>query len=128
MYEPTEKEIAGIFTNNGANLPPDLKIPRANEEGCKECRGGYRGRIGIFEVIFMTEELRTMALQHASTNELRQLAMKLGMKSLREDGWQKVTAGLTTIDEILRLTQEDVYDFNVYNQPASETVEDGSQV
>lgn len=116
MYQPSEKEIAGIFSNNGVHVDTDLEIPRANVDGCKECRGrGYRGRIGIFEVIFMTEELRTLALQHASTSELRKLAVKLGMKSLREDGWQKVVAGLTTVDEVLRLTQEDVYDFDEGN-------------
>ncbi|MDE0314102.1 MAG: GspE/PulE family protein [Candidatus Poribacteria bacterium] len=121
MYKPTEKEIAGVLINNGVHVSTDLEIPRANEDGCKECRGrGYRGRIGIFEVIFMTEELRSLALQQSSTSELRQLAMKMGMKSLREDGWQKVTAGQTTIDEILRLTQEDAYEFDGDNQSASE--------
>ena len=107
MYHPTEMELAGLFRNNGVDLPTDLLIPRENSAGCKECRGGYRGRIGIFEVIFMTEELRRMSLKHTSTSELRRLAIQLGMKSLREDGWEKVTSGLTTISEIIRLTQED---------------------
>ena len=121
MYKPTEKEIAGLFSNNGVHVDYDLEIPRAKVGGCKECRGrGYKGRIGIFEVIFMNEELRALALQHASTNELRRLAVQLGMKSLREDGWQKVTAGLTTIDEVLRLTQEDAFDFGDKGPSASE--------
>ncbi|MCE2402343.1 type II/IV secretion system protein [Candidatus Poribacteria bacterium] len=121
MYKPSEKEIAGIFNNNGVHLQTDLEIPRANDDGCKECRGrGYRGRIGIFEVIFMSEELRAMALEQPSTSELRRLAVKLGMKSLREDGWRKVVSGLTTIDEILRLTQEDVYDFDEDDQSTAE--------
>ncbi len=113
MYSPTEEEIAGIFPNNSVHVDTNIEIPRSKVGGCKECRGrGYRGRIGIFEVIFMSEELQSMALQHASSSELRKLAVRLGMKSLREDGWQKVTAGLTTVDEILRLTQEDAYDFD----------------
>ncbi len=121
MYQPTEKDLAGLFSNNGVNVSTDLEIPRAKVGGCKECRGrGYRGRIGIFEVIFMNEELRDLTLQHVSTSELRRLAVKLGMRSLREDGWQKVTKGMTTIDEILRLTQEDVFDFNEDNQDTSE--------
>ena len=121
MYQPTEKDLAGLFSTNGADVPTDLEIPRAKVGGCKECRGrGYRGRIGIFEVIFMNEELRDMTLQHVSTSELRRLAVKLGMKSLREDGWQKVTKGMTTIDEILRLTQEDVFDFSEDKQDTSE--------
>ncbi len=113
MYKPTEKDIAGIISNNGVHVDTDLEIPRAKDGGCKECRGrGYRGRIGIFEVIFMTDELRDMALQHVSTTEIRRLAVKLGMKSLREDGWQKVTQGMTTIEEVLRLTQEDVFELD----------------
>lgn len=121
MYRPTEKDLAGLFSTNGVDVPTDLEIPRAKVGGCKECRGrGYRGRIGIFEVIFMNEELRDMTLQQVSTSELRRLAVKLGMKSLREDGWQKVTKGMTTIDEILRLTQEDVFDFSEDKQDTSE--------
>jgi type II secretory ATPase GspE/PulE/Tfp pilus assembly ATPase PilB-like protein len=112
MYQPTDEEITGIFSNNGVHVDTGLEIPRANVQGCKECRGrGYKGRIGIFEVIFMTEELRDLALKQVSSSELRKLAVKLGMRSLREDGWQKVAAGMTTVDEILRLTQEDVFDF-----------------
>jgi type II secretory ATPase GspE/PulE/Tfp pilus assembly ATPase PilB-like protein len=120
MYQPSAEEIAGIFGNNGVHVEANLEIPRANEDGCKECRKGYRGRIGIFEVIFMNEELRTLTLQHASTNELRKLAVKMGMKSLRDDGWRKVTSGLTTTYEVLRLTQEDAFDFSEVNQEVSE--------
>ena len=88
----------------------NLKIPRA--VGCKECRGrGYKGRIGIFEVLLMTDEIRSMALKQASTSEIRRLAVQMGMKGLREDGWRKVAAGLTTVDEVIRLTQEDEFDF-----------------
>lgn len=119
MYSPDAAELAGLIGNghNGHNgngstvaIPPDLKIPRA--VGCKECRGrGYKGRIGIFEVLLMTDELRAVALKQASTNEIRRLAVQLGMKGLREDGWRKVAAGMTTVDEVLRLTQEDEFDF-----------------
>ena len=116
MYSPDKDELAGLMGNghagngNGVVIPEDLKIPRA--VGCKECRGrGYKGRIGIFEVLLMTDEIRSMALKQASTNEIRRLAVQLGMRGLREDGWRKVTAGLTTVDEVIRLTQEDEFDF-----------------
>ena len=116
MYSPDRHELVGLMGNgnngNGHNatIPHDLEIPRA--VGCKECRGrGYKGRIGIFEVLLMTDEIRSMALKQASTNEIRRLAVQLGMRGLREDGWRKVTAGLTTVDEVIRLTQEDEFDF-----------------
>ena len=116
MYTPDRHELAGLMGNghngngNGILIPDDLEIPRA--VGCKECRGrGYKGRIGIFEVLLMTDEIRSMALKQASTNEIRRLAVQLGMRGLREDGWRKVTAGLTTVDEVIRLTQEDEFDF-----------------
>ncbi len=111
MYLPEMRELEGLMGNGSTSpIPYDLKIPRA--VGCKECRGrGYSGRIGIFEVLFMTEEIRAMALKQASTSEIRRLAIQLGMKSLREDGWRKVAAGLTTVEEVIRLTQEDAFDF-----------------
>ncbi len=122
MYSPERDELVGLMGNghNGSNgngnnipMPNDLEIPRAViGGGCKECRGrGYRGRIGIFEVLLMTDEIRSKALEQASTNEIRRLAVQLGMKGLREDGWRKVNAGLTTVDEVIRLTQEDEFDF-----------------
>ena len=115
MAAPDMQELAGLMGNsngngNSAAIAYDLKIPRA--VGCKECRGrGYKGRIGIFEVLLMTDEIRSMALKQASTSEIRRLAVQMGMKGLREDGWRKVAAGLTTVDEVIRLTQEDEFDF-----------------
>jgi type II secretory ATPase GspE/PulE/Tfp pilus assembly ATPase PilB-like protein len=116
MYSPDRHELVGLIGNghngngNDAVIPDDLEIPRA--VGCKECRGrGYKGRIGLFEVLFMTDELRSIALKHASTNEIRRLAVQLGMRGLREDGWRKIAAGWTTVDEVVRLTQEDEFDF-----------------
>ena len=119
MYLPDHDELVG-FMGNGNNskdhnvaIPQDLEIPRAVVGGrCKECRGrGYKGRVGIFEVLFMSDELRSLALKQASTSEIRRLAVRLGMKGLREDGWRKVAAGLTTVKEVIRLTQEDEFNF-----------------
>ena len=111
MHPPEMQELEALIGSNGSGpaIPYDLKIPRA--VGCKECRGrGYRGRIGIFEVLLMNDEIRSMALKHASTSEIRRLAVQLGMKGLREDGWRKVAAGMTTVDEVFRLTQEEEFD------------------
>ena len=109
MYHPDPESIQNLLGNQAGSIDPDLLIPRA--VGCKECRGrGYKGRIGLFEVILLSEELRKMTIQSASANQLRRTAMRLGMKTLREDGWRKVIAGHTTIDEVVRLTQEDEFD------------------
>ena len=59
----------------------------------------------------MNDELRAMALKHASTNEIRRRAVQMGMKGLREDGWRKVAVGQTTVEEVIRLTQADEFDF-----------------
>ena len=114
MYSPDMQELEALIGSNGSGpaIPSDLEIPRAVlGSGCKECRGrGYKGRVGIFEVLLMNDEVRSMALKHASTSEIRRLAVQLGMKGLREDGWRKVAAGMTTVDEVLRLTQEEEFD------------------
>ena len=75
--------------------------------GCDECRGnGYKGRTGIFEVLQITDEIRPLVIAHASASEIKQQSLEHGMKTLREDGWDKVLDGTTTIDEILRVTEE----------------------
>jgi general secretion pathway protein E len=77
-------------------------------KGCDECRGtGYRGRFGIYELFPITEEVRSLVLRRASTPEIRRHAIAAGMVTLRLDGWNKARHGLTTVDEILRVTQED---------------------
>ena len=77
-------------------------------KGCDECRGtGYHGRFGIYELFNITEEVRSLILRRASTPEIRRHAIDAGMTTLRLDGWLKARSGLTTVDEILRVTQED---------------------
>lgn len=77
--------------------------------GCEECRyTGYRGRTGIFELMVMTEEIRRLVLERASADAIRQTAISQGMQTLRECGWQKVRQGITTIEEVLRVTQEEI--------------------
>jgi type II secretory ATPase GspE/PulE/Tfp pilus assembly ATPase PilB-like protein len=79
--------------------------------GCDECRGnGYKGRTGIFEILPVTDEVRPLIIAHASASDIKQAALETGMKTLREDGWDKVLAGVTTIDEILRVTEEDEFE------------------
>jgi general secretion pathway protein E len=77
-------------------------------KGCDDCRGtGYRGRTGIYELFRITEEARSLVVRKAPAGEIRRRAVAQGMVTLREDAWAKVCAGLTTVEEILRVTQED---------------------
>jgi type II secretion system protein E len=76
--------------------------------GCSECRGtGYRGRTGIYELFPIGEEVRSLTLRRASTREIRRHAIEAGMVTLRMDGWRKAREGVTTVEEVLRVTQDD---------------------
>jgi type II secretory ATPase GspE/PulE/Tfp pilus assembly ATPase PilB-like protein len=89
-------------------LDPGQKYEFFQGKGCKHCRGsGYKGRMGIYELLTVDLKTQEMVLRKASAAEIKQLAIKNGMKTLREDGLQKVLAGKTTIDEVIRVTQLD---------------------
>jgi type II secretory ATPase GspE/PulE/Tfp pilus assembly ATPase PilB-like protein len=93
VIDTVEFNISDIKTYHGA--------------GCDQCRdSGYKGRTGIFELMLITEEIRQLVLEKASANIIRQKAISQGMQVLRECGWQKVNEGVTTIEEVLRVTQE----------------------
>src|SRR5947208_12270699 len=73
-------------------------------KGCEECRGsGYKGRMGIFEIFILDDEVRHMINRRSSTLNLRQRARELGMRTLREDGIRKVLAGVTTAEEVISI-------------------------
>jgi len=78
-------------------------------KGCEQCRGtGYKGRMGIFEIFVLDDEVRHMINKRSATLSLRQRARELGMRTLREDGVRKVLAGLTTAEEVISITIGDV--------------------
>lgn len=78
-------------------------------KGCEECRGtGYRGRTGIFELMAVDGEMRRLVLESSSSDIIRQKAVSKGMEVLRDSGWQKVKEGVTTIEEVLRVSQEGI--------------------
>ena len=89
-----------------------LKIDEATERagnvlkgpGCPNCKGGYRGRIGIFEIFQVGEEARRLIYEKLPASVLRAKARELGMRTLREDGIRKVLAGLTSADEVIQTT------------------------
>ncbi|MBU0676502.1 MAG: Flp pilus assembly complex ATPase component TadA [Verrucomicrobia bacterium] len=76
--------------------------------GCEECRGtGFRGRTGMYEIIVVDEPIRKLIVARASSATIKQEAMRHGMHTLRDDGWTKVLDGVTTIEEVLRVSEED---------------------
>jgi general secretion pathway protein E/type IV pilus assembly protein PilB len=77
--------------------------------GCEQCRKtGYKGRMGIFEIFVIEDEVRHMINKRSPTLLLRQRARELGMRTLREDGMRKVLAGLTSAEQVISITIGDV--------------------
>ncbi len=85
----------------------DTSIPIFHGKGCEKCAfTGYYGRSGIFELLVVDDDIRKLILKNADSNQIRDAARKNGMKTLLEDGGDKIKAGVTTISEVLRVTQE----------------------
>ncbi len=92
----------------GERLTPlgDL-IPTFKGAGCEKCHGsGYLGRVGIFELMELNDRIRKMIMANADAADLTRAARENGMRNLREDGWLKVSQGVTTAEEVMRVTQE----------------------
>lgn len=88
-----------------ANDIGEEEVQAIQGRGCGACNNsGYRGRVAIFEVFLLNEEIKELVSNQVSSVELRRIAHKHGMVSLREEGWQKVQQGLTTIEEVSRIT------------------------
>ena len=100
-YVPTETElIAARFPWVPGESLPEFFRP----VGCVTCsKTGYRGRLALHEVMRVTEEIERHAVAHSSAADIQATALKQGMTPLREDGWQKVALGQTSIEEILRV-------------------------
>ena len=104
--KPHEPDLGELRALGVDRVPPSARISRG--AGCDECRGtGYRGRTGIYEFMLMTEELRGLTIRKAPGHEIRQRAVAGGMTTLRQDGWQRCCQGVTTLEEVLRVTRED---------------------
>jgi general secretion pathway protein E len=87
--------------------PFGVEVETFRGAGCAECNGtGYRGRVGIFELMELNEELRRLIMANADATQLTMTAKKNGMRQLREDGWEKIATGITTPEEVLRVTQD----------------------
>jgi general secretion pathway protein E len=100
-YEPRRDLVERV--GGGGTAP--LRLLRG--VGCPACRGtGFRGRLGVFELLTMTDDLRDAVVGRASRSAFRAIAEGAGLRPMRVDAWEKVRAGLTTVEEVLRVTQE----------------------
>jgi general secretion pathway protein E/type IV pilus assembly protein PilB len=103
-YEPTEDELRSL------NLRPEQVSEATFKKGrgCDRCRGtGYKGRMGIFEICVLDDEIRRMINEGLGVTAIRQRARDLGMRTLREDGIRKVLVGMTTPEEVISATMGD---------------------
>jgi general secretion pathway protein E len=114
-YKPEFSELAAMGVP--AEEMTDLVLHRGR--GCEMCKFlGYRGRQGIFEIFPMSERIREMTVEHDSASKIKDQAIKEGMVTLRQYGWRLVRAGVTTVEEVLRVAQEDV-EFESESMPTS---------
>ncbi|MBN2524824.1 MAG: type II secretion system ATPase GspE [Deltaproteobacteria bacterium] len=112
-YRPFGQEKEGIYAAAAKHLSPltplhpdRLMLYRA--VGCDECLGlGYRGRTGLYEMLMITDDIRALVLKNSDSNTIKKTALREGMVNLREDGARKVLSGVTTIEEVLRVTHDD---------------------
>jgi len=107
-----EKFAAGTAKNihfkKQPEPPPPGKLFRAREGGCASCLGiGYRGRTAIYELLLIDEGVRKLAIKNSDAGTIKRHAIEKGMRTLRDDGAQKVLAGMTTVTEVLMNTAED---------------------
>ncbi|WP_272473732.1 GspE/PulE family protein [Baekduia alba] len=100
--KPVRVEV-DVMRHNGFDVDGDVEVCKPG--GCDRCnQTGYRGRLGIFEILLMDEEIRSLVLRRASADEIAAAAVAKGMKRLREDGLDKVRLGQTSPEEVLRVT------------------------
>jgi general secretion pathway protein E/type IV pilus assembly protein PilB len=103
-FEPEHHEIPSDFP-----MPKDGRLRLWKGAGCRACRqGGFRGRMGIYELMVTGDSIREMCVQRLNASHIRKQALQEGMITLRQDGWRKVLQGKTTLDEVARVTAGDI--------------------
>ncbi len=123
LYKPTDEDLLSINIDPAAfatgkarrvkfkgveEFPPPGMLYRAKEAGCQVCLGaGYKGRTAIYELLIIDEKIRQLTIKNADAQTVKNHAMSVGMRTLREDGAQKVLAGMTTTAEVLMITTQD---------------------
>jgi general secretion pathway protein E len=105
-YQPSREELEELGIAPQRLMGRTIYKPGA---GCNQCkRTGYRGRSGIHELLVVDDEIRTLVMKNGDATSIRRAATARGMSTLRQDGADKIVEGLTTIEEVLRVTQEDL--------------------
>jgi len=107
-YTPAADALALADADAASQATPGAGVPRefTRGTGCSTCRGtGFRGRLGLFELLAIDDTLKDAVGRHAPRAELRRLAHAAGMRPLVADGWRKAALGLTTLEEVLRVVQ-----------------------
>jgi general secretion pathway protein E len=123
LYKPTDEDLLSININPADfqsgkarrvkfkgvdDIPPPGMLYRAKEGGCPACLGaGYKGRTAIYELLIIDEKIRQLTIKNADAQTVKNHATSVGMRTLREDGAQKVMAGMTTTAEVLMITTQD---------------------
>jgi len=104
--ELSASETEPLRRRYGDKLPQKLYKGR----GCRNCQNtGYRGRMGIFEMMVVTDDIRSLIIRNASPRDLREASASQGMTSLRDDGFRHLAEGRTTVEEVFRVTKDDTF-------------------
>jgi general secretion pathway protein E len=123
QYHPTEAELHEVGIDAASFFAGTLRVPplrskysppargmlyRARDGGCTKCsKSGYIGRMGIYELLLLDNEVRQLALKNTDSNSIKAAAVARGMRTLRDDGAAKVLSGVTTIEEVMMVTTAD---------------------
>ncbi len=107
IYRPDKADLLAL------SMPPELweGVTLHKGKGCEACKYlGYKGRIAIYEIIPMTDRLRELTVAKCSASDIKKQAISNGMVTLRQYGWRKAKEGVTTLEEVMRVTQEDSFE------------------
>jgi general secretion pathway protein E len=106
-YKPTARELRELGIDKQALGSDEAKFYIGT--GCETCfQTGYRGRTGIYEILLVSEEIQEMIYHRDTAGAIKKIALGSGMRTLRMDGARKAIDGITTISEVLRVTQSDM--------------------
>jgi type II secretory ATPase GspE/PulE/Tfp pilus assembly ATPase PilB-like protein len=100
QYQPPTDAVKRL----GIELEKDARVTFYRSRGCDHCSGkGYRGRLGVYELMFLNDRIRDLVLQKSSAHLIREAAIESGMKTLKDDAIAKILLGQTTLEECLRV-------------------------